>query len=98
MSFNGSVPMYNENFPADVELLEEFKRYEKAANVPLALEILFRWSQIDGAHHKDYAIDQILRALTGTEENYEEFVKDFQGEYDEYEDEYDYPWSKGIAP
>ena len=29
-----------------------------------ALEIAFRWSQIDGEHHKAWAIDQMVRALT----------------------------------
>ena len=30
-----------------------------------ALDIAIRYGGIDGAHHKDWTIDQIVRALTG---------------------------------
>lgn len=30
-----------------------------------ALEIAARWGQTDGAHHRLYVIDQMVRALTG---------------------------------
>lgn len=98
VSFNNSKSMYEKNFMPDKELLEKFKHYEGSADVPLALEILFRWSQSDGVHHKEYAIDQVLHALTGNNENYKKFVKEYQGEYDEEQESYDYEWGIGIAP
>jgi len=33
-----------------------------------ALTIALQWSQFDGAHHKAWAIDQIVRTLTGCSE------------------------------
>jgi len=56
-----------------------------------ALEIAFRYSQIDGAHHKAWVIDQMVRALTG--EEYENWIKEYK---DDGEDQYD--WDEGIAP
>ena len=58
-----------------------------------ALNILFDYSQYDGGHHKAWAVDQAVRALTG--DKYDEFVRYFcDGEYgpDTYE------WDEGIAP
>lgn len=49
-------------------------------------KILYRYSQIDGAHHKAWCIDQIARILHG--DNYEQFVREFK--YVE--------WDIGIAP
>lgn len=41
-----------------------------------ALNCAFRLAGIDGAHHKDYCIDQMVRALTGN--NYRQWVKDYE--------------------
>lgn len=57
-----------------------------------ALEIAFRYAQIDGAHHKAWVIDQMVRALTDDE--YEAWVK----EYKEDESGEEYDWDCGIAP
>ncbi len=54
-----------------------------------ALEIIYRYGGIDGAHHKAWVIDQILRALLG--DKYEKWVKD-------YEEGGEYEWNVGIAP
>lgn len=56
-----------------------------------ALNVAYQCSQIDGDHHKAWAIDQIVRALCGTNEEYEAWVK-------EYENGGEYVWSTGIAP
>ena len=48
------------------------------------------WGQADGAHHKAWAIDQMVRALLG-DEAYGEFVA-------EYEQGGEYEWQEGIAP
>ena len=52
-------------------------------------KILFNYSQIDGAHHKAWCLDQIARIIYG--EHYDEFIKDYC-EDDKYE------WDCGIAP
>lgn len=54
-----------------------------------ALLILEEDSQVDGAHHKAWVIDQIARALTDDE--YERWVEDYC-EGDTYE------WDEGVIP
>ena len=56
-----------------------------------ALEIAWEYSQIDGAHHKAWSIDQMVRALFETEEDYKRWVS-------EYENDGEYYWDIGIAP
>lgn len=59
--------------------------------IETALKIAFRYSQIDGEHHKAWSIDQMVRALLGSEESYNKFVRD-------YEDDGEYEWDAGMAP
>lgn len=47
----------------------------------------------DGAHHKMWVIDQMVRALTGP--NYDKWVEDFCAGEDGPET---YEWDEGIAP
>lgn len=56
-----------------------------------ALELAWRFGQIDGSHHRVWVIDQMVRVLCGDEETYNKWVK-------EYEDEGAYEWDTGIAP
>ncbi len=58
-----------------------------------ALELARLFGGIDGAHHKDWVIDQMVRALTGSD--YEKFVKDAKSGEDGPET---YDWEVGIAP
>ena len=39
---------------------------EKSKRIKAALEYALKYGQIDGAHHKTWVIDQIVRALTGS--------------------------------
>lgn len=58
-----------------------------------ALEIARRYGQEDGAHHKAWVIDQMVRALTG--DGYFAWLV----EYCDGEDGPDtYTWEEGIAP
>jgi hypothetical protein len=69
---------------------------------------LDRASNIDGAHHKQWIIDQMVRILAG--DGYEEWVKQYEScgysECSRHEDGDDedlycdggYSWDKGIAP
>jgi hypothetical protein len=60
-------------------------------NIEKALDIAFRYSQIDGDHHKAWSIDQMVRALLGTEEKYKAWVA-------MYENNGEYEWDVGITP
>jgi hypothetical protein len=54
-----------------------------------AVEVAYRYGQIDGAHHKAWVIDQMVRILAGSD--YERLIK-------EYENNGEYQWDVGIAP
>lgn len=56
-----------------------------------ALEIAWEYGQFDGAHHKMWVIDQMVRVLS---DDYYKFVK----EYEEEDGEKQYEWDYGIAP
>ena len=60
------------------------------ARVQEAAELAWRYGMIDGAHHKQWVIDQMLRAMLGDE--YEAWVREHNGDV-----QYD-PWDRGIAP
>lgn len=67
------------------------KRRILGDRITAALDVAFEYGGVDGAHHLQYAIDQMVRALLGTEENYEKWVSNYENG-----DEYD--WDTGIAP
>ena len=54
-----------------------------------AVNLAYQYGQIDGAHHKAWVIDQMVRSILG--DSYEAFVAD-------YENDGEYEWDKGIAP
>ena len=58
-----------------------------------ALGVAFRYSQIDGDHHKAWVIDQIVRILAGDE--YESFIKGYRNGEDGTET---FEWNVGQAP
>lgn len=63
------------------------------SDVAQALTIAFKYANIDGAHHKMWVIDQMVRALTG--DGYAAWV----AEACDGEDGPDtYEWDEGIAP
>jgi hypothetical protein len=55
-----------------------------------AIAIMTEYAMIDGSHHKQWVIDQVLRALLGSD--YEDFIYGYNHDPD-YED-----WDEGIAP
>lgn len=61
--------------------------------IETALETAMRYGSIDGAHHKMWVIDQIVRILSG--EGYDEWVKQFKDGKDGPDT---YEWDEGIAP
>lgn len=62
-----------------------------------AIERIFQSGMVDGAHHKQWVLDQALRALL--EDEYDYYIKQHNTEYldedgnNEYED-----WDVGIPP
>lgn len=61
--------------------------------IQAAIDLAVKYGGIDGAHHKDWVIDQMVRVLAG--EKYEEIVR----EACDGEDGADtYSWEVGIAP
>lgn len=74
------------------------KTDEQAEAIANALNIAWNYAQIDGVHHKMWVIDQMVRALCGTEEKYKEWVDMYQEPFafEDFEDYYE--WDTGIAP
>ena len=67
----------------------------KDERIDTALDLAWEYAQIDGSHHKMWVIDQMVRVLCGSEEEYEKWVGEYtkpirDGDY--------YPWDTGIAP
>lgn len=60
-----------------------------------ALEIAWRYGQIDGFHHKTWVIDQMVRALFDDDSAYKEWVKLYETPMGFNES---YEWDTGIAP
>jgi hypothetical protein len=58
-----------------------------------ALDVIVRYGGIDGAHHKQWVLDQVLRCLTG--EEYDQWVKEFCSGDDGPNT---YEWDTGIPP
>lgn len=65
----------------------------KKKQIQEALDIAIRYGGIDGAHHKDWVIDQMVRVLTG--KNYAAFV---QQACDGEDGPETYTWEIGIPP
>lgn len=78
-----------------------------------ALVYAFRYGQIDGAHHRVWVIDQMVRALLGcpiveehaVDANGNPYTYKRQGESEEYtawvanhENGGEYEWDRGIVP
>jgi hypothetical protein len=63
------------------------------ARVLAALDLIHRYGGIDGDHHKQWVLDQVVRALMG--DGYEAWAT-AQRAGDEGPDTYD--WDEGIPP
>lgn len=61
--------------------------------IDAALEVARRYGSIDGAHHKAWVIDQMVRALTG--DRYEAWAREQRAGEDGPDT---YEWNEGIAP
>lgn len=54
-----------------------------------AIEMAFRYGQIDGSHHRVWVIDQMVRSLL--EDDYDPWIEDYCGGGE-------YEWDTGVAP
>lgn len=61
------------------------------ARVGKAVRLIERFGSFDGEHHKQWVLDQVLRALLGAK-GYRAWVVDMNADTD-YS-----PWDEGIAP
>ena len=67
----------------------------EGARISRALTLARQYGGIDGAHHKNWVIDQMVRALCGDQASYDKFVADAKAGEDGPET---YDWDCGIAP
>lgn len=74
---------------------EDAKRREEIAAAPIekALKLIWTYGAEAGEHHKQWLIDQIVRALT--RDGYDQWVEVFKAGED---GPYTYEWDRGIAP
>lgn len=61
--------------------------------VEQALELIKMFGGIDGAHHKQWVLDQVVRILTA--ESYSKWIAEYKHGDDGPET---YEWDEGIAP
>lgn len=59
------------------------------------LNLIYKYGGIDGGHHKQWLIDQIVRVLLNSEKKYVEWVKTYCEGADGANT---YEWDEGIAP
>jgi hypothetical protein len=65
---------------------------DDAERIAKALDLIFQYGGIDGGHHKQWVLDQVVRKLAP---NYRAWVKEFEAGEDGPKT---YEWDKGIAP
>ena len=66
--------------------------------INLAVLRILESGGVDGAHHKQWVLDQVLRHLL-SERGYATFCTEYRGNYDEENEEWEYgEWDEGIAP
>jgi hypothetical protein len=82
------------------------ERYEVEHKIEMALAVITCSGGVDGSHHKQWTLDQVVRALTGSKvedglvvgdvtDGYREWLRQFRAGDDGPET---YDWDEGIAP
>ena len=67
---------------------------EQAETITQAIELISEYGGIDGGHHKQWLLDQVLRVLMN-EDTYNKWLAVWQ---DGEDGPLTYEWDKGIAP
>jgi excisionase family DNA binding protein len=88
-----STAKQKENLERIVRAQPVRRRSKVADNREQVLDLITQYGGIDGAHHKQWLLDQIVRILTG--DGYENWVAEYQDGEDGPET---YEWDEGIAP
>lgn len=68
---------------------------DEIAPAERALDVIYSYGGIDGAHHKQWVLDQVVRILTETDEGYLDWVAEFESDGEASDA---YAWDEGIAP
>ena len=76
--------------------LNDNNTHTDAEKIEKALEVAWNYGQVDGSHHKMWVIDQMVRALCGSEEEYHKWLEKYKEPTPSDEDGYE--WDEGIAP
>ena len=67
--------------------------------VQAALGIAWKYAMIDGSWHKMWTIDQMVRILCGSEEEYDAWIAEYKKPFINENGDVDYyDWDVGIAP
>jgi hypothetical protein len=69
------------------------ERTGDAERVRAAIDVAMEFGQTEGAHHKTWVIDQMVRALAG--DGYEALIVEY---CDGADGPFAYSWDEGIAP
>ena len=73
--------------------MKQLDNEESVQRINNALDYIYRYGGIDGEHHKQWVLDQVVRSLT--DEWYNEWVR----QHNDGEDGPNtYNWDTGIAP
>jgi hypothetical protein len=73
--------------------MKKKKLISNGARCKRAMDLMYKYKGIDGAHHKDWLLAQIARELLQNE--YDEWVKNYKKGEDGPET---YEWDEGVAP
>ncbi len=68
------------------------KNYTDAEKVSIVLRLIQQYGDMDGSHHKQWLLDEIVQVLS---HDYKQWVKDFE---DGEDGPKTYVWDIGIAP
>jgi|APSaa5957512622_1039677.scaffolds.fasta_scaffold197691_2 hypothetical protein len=72
---------------------KEAQASKEESRTEAALDLIYRYGSIDGNHHKQWVLDQVVRALKGPD--YDAWVTEF---CDGEDGPNTYFWDEGIAP
>lgn len=68
---------------------------EESDKINLALDCILMNGGVDGAHHKQWVLDQVVRILAG--ESYKAWCLEYSGDPEDEQNYYG-EWDEGISP
>jgi hypothetical protein len=69
----------------------------ETARIREVLDLILQYGGIDGVHHKQWVLDQIVRILTINEGGYKYWCEEYAGDPEDEENYYG-DWDVGIPP